>query len=59
MDRTESIVRNMLAAIEAPLYDVGILSSRGMIPGLDAIPGLPCWSVFPSSSTALRVAAQP
>ncbi len=29
MDRTESIVRNMLGAIEAPLYDVGILSDRG------------------------------
>ena len=38
MDRTESIVRNMLTAIEAPLYDIGVLSSRGMLPGLDAIP---------------------
>ncbi len=38
MDRTESIVRNMLGAIEAPLYDVGVLSDRGMLPGLDAIP---------------------
>ena len=39
MDRTERIVRNMLTAIEAPLYDIGVLSSRGMLPGLDAIPG--------------------
>ena len=39
MDRTESTVRNMLAAIEAPLYDVGVLSDRGMLPGLDGIPG--------------------
>ena len=39
MDRTESVVRKMLTAIEAPLYDVGVLSSRGMFPGLDAIPG--------------------
>ena len=37
MDRTEATVRNMLAAIEAPLYDVGVLSDRGMVPGLDAI----------------------
>jgi hypothetical protein len=30
MDRTESKVRIMLTAIEAPLYDVGVLSERGM-----------------------------
>jgi hypothetical protein len=28
MDRTESTVRNLLTAIEAPLYDVGVLMSR-------------------------------
>jgi hypothetical protein len=39
MDRTEAIVRNMLMAIEAPLFDVGILSERGMLPGLDGITG--------------------
>ncbi len=39
MDRTESVVRNMLKAIEAPLYDVGVLSDRGMLPGLDGITG--------------------
>ena len=38
MDRTEQTVRHMLAAIEDPLYDVGVLGSRGMLPGLDAIP---------------------
>ena len=38
MDRTETTVRNMLAAIEAPLYDVGLLSDRGMLPGLDGVP---------------------
>jgi RepB DNA-primase from phage plasmid len=38
MDRTESAVRKMLTAIEAPLYDVGVLSDRGMLPGLDSIP---------------------
>ena len=38
MDKTESAVRNMLNAIEAPLYDVGVLSDRGMLPGLDGIP---------------------
>ena len=37
MDRTESTVRNMLTAIEAPFYDVGVLSDRGMLPGLDGI----------------------
>jgi hypothetical protein len=37
MDRTEFTVRNLLTAIEAPLYDVGVLSDRGMLPGLDSI----------------------
>lgn len=37
MDRTEAILRNMLRAIEAPLYDIGVLSDRGMLPGLDGI----------------------
>jgi hypothetical protein len=38
MDRAEITVRNMLTAVEAPLYDIGVLSGRGMLPGLDAIP---------------------
>ena len=38
MDRAEITVRNMLTAVEAPLYDIGVLSDRGMLPGLDAIP---------------------
>jgi hypothetical protein len=38
MDRVEITVRNMLTAIEAPLYDIGVLSDRGMLPGLDALP---------------------
>jgi hypothetical protein len=38
MDRTETTVRNMLTAIDAPLYDIGVLSNRGMLPGLDGIP---------------------
>ena len=37
MDKTESTIRIMLTAIEAPLYDVGVLSERGMLPGLDGI----------------------
>src|SRR5271163_1321269 len=37
MNRTEPSIRNMLAAIEAPRYDVGVLSDRGMLPGLDGI----------------------
>src|SRR6202789_2058735 len=38
MDKTESTVRNMLTTIEAPLYDIGVLSDRGMLPGLNGIP---------------------
>src|SRR5580693_3039151 len=38
MDRVEMTVRNMLDAVEAPLYDIGVLSERGMLPGLDNIP---------------------
>jgi hypothetical protein len=37
MDRTEITVRNMLKAIKAPLYDIGVLSNRGMLPSLDSI----------------------
>src|ERR1700761_1806518 len=37
MDRTEATIRYMLSAVEAPLYDVGILGARGMLPGLDRI----------------------
>ena len=37
MDKTESTVRNILTAIEAPLYDIGVLSDRGMLPELDDI----------------------
>ena len=33
----ESTVRNMLTAIEAPLYDVGVLRDRGMLPGLNGM----------------------
>jgi hypothetical protein len=38
MDRTEITVRNMLTAVEALLYDIGVLSHWGMLPGLDSIP---------------------
>ena len=34
MDRTLIAVHNMLAAIHTPTYDIGILSDRGMLPGL-------------------------
>jgi hypothetical protein len=37
MDRAEITVRNVLTAIEPPLYDIGVLSDRGMLPGLDGI----------------------
>jgi hypothetical protein len=38
MDRTPIAVRNMLAALDAPAYDIGILSDRGMLPGLSDLP---------------------
>lgn len=34
MDRTLIAVRNMLNALDAPAYDIGVLSDRGMLPGL-------------------------
>ena len=41
MDRTFTTVRNMLHAIEAPLYDVGVLSDRGgCFPELGVIPAV-------------------
>jgi hypothetical protein len=42
MDRTESTVRKMLTAIEAPLYDIGVLSDRGMLPRLGGQSGNAC-----------------
>jgi hypothetical protein len=38
MDRTLIAVRNMLAALDAPAYDIGILSDRGVLPGLSDLP---------------------
>jgi DNA primase RepB-like protein len=38
MDRTLIAVRNMLAALDAPAYDIGILCDRGMLPGLSNLP---------------------
>jgi len=34
MDRTLIAVQRMLGALDAPAYDLGILSDRGMLPGL-------------------------
>ena len=34
MDRTRNAVERMLEALDAPAYDLGILSERGMLPGL-------------------------
>ena len=34
MDRTRNAVERMLAALDAPAYDLGILSERGILPGL-------------------------
>ncbi len=38
MDRTRNAVERMLAALGAPAYDLGILSERGMLPGLSNLP---------------------
>jgi len=38
MDRTRIAVQRMLAAFETPAYDLGILSDRGMLPGLSNLP---------------------
>jgi hypothetical protein len=38
VDRTLTAVRNMLKALDAPAYDIGILSTRGMLPGLSNLP---------------------
>jgi len=38
MDRTLVAVQEMLAALDAPAYDIGILSDRGMLPGLSNLP---------------------
>ena len=34
MDRTQIAVEHMLGALDAPAYDLGVLSVRGMLPGL-------------------------
>ena len=38
MDRTLVAVQRMLVALDAPAYDIGILSDRGMLPGLSNLP---------------------
>ena len=37
MDKTEQAIRRTLSAIDAPLYDIGILNERGMYPRMDAL----------------------
>jgi hypothetical protein len=37
MDWIQSSVANILAAVDAPLYDLGVLSPRGMLPGLNTL----------------------
>ena len=38
MDRTLVAVQRVLAALDAPAYDIGIVSDRGMLPGLSNLP---------------------
>ena len=42
MDRTEATVQKTLAAMDAPLYDIGILTDRGMFPRMDALTAAQC-----------------
>lgn len=42
MDRTEQAVRRTLAAVDAPLYEIGILNDRGMFPRMDALTAEQC-----------------
>ncbi len=42
MNRTEQAVRRTLAAVDAPLYDIGILTDRGMFPRMDALTPAQC-----------------
>ncbi len=37
MDKTEQAIRRTLTAIDAPLYDIGILNERGMYPRMDGL----------------------
>lgn len=45
MDRTEQTVRKTLAAIDAPCYDVGILTDRGMFPRMEALTASQCMNL--------------
>ena len=47
MDRTLIAVERMLAALDAPAYDIGILSDRGMLPGLSNLPAAGVLSRLP------------
>ena len=42
MDRTEEAVRRTLTAVNAPFYDIGILSARGMFPRMEALTASQC-----------------
>ena len=56
MDKTESTVRIMLTVIEAPLYDVGVLSERGMLRDSTASRPRRSSTGFLCSSTAMPTA---
>ena len=47
MDRTRNAVERMLAALDAPAYDFGILSERGMLPGLSNLTATGVFSRLP------------
>ena len=52
MDRTEATIRNLLAGLPAPGYDLGILSERGMY-RLEAVSHDRFVRLIPTSSTAM------
>jgi hypothetical protein len=47
MDRTRNAVERMLAALDAPAYDIGILSEHGMLPGLSNLTAVGVFSRLP------------
>ena len=47
MDRTQNAVERMLEALDAPAYDLGILSERGMLPGLSHLTAAGIFSRLP------------
>lgn len=55
MNSTEQAMRRTLASVDAPFYDIGILTDRGMFPAWTHSPPRSAWPVFVTSSTAMQM----